>query len=128
MKRVLTLAAIILAMTACQKRTNPFFAEWDTPYGIPPYEKILPEDYIPAIKAGIEEQTAEIEAITANPDAPTFENTIAALELSGRLLARVSGVFYNVTETDRTARLEDLLSVSDRRMYEQKQAKPNRRK
>ena len=102
MKRVLTLAAIILAMTACQKRTNPFFAEWDTPYGIPPYEKILPEDYIPAIKAGIEEQTAEIEAITANPDAPTFENTIAALELSGRLLARVSGVFYNVTETDRT--------------------------
>ena len=102
MKRVLTLAAIILAMTACQKRTNPFFAEWDTPYGIPPYEKILPEDYIPAIKAGIEEQTAEVEAITANPDAPTFENTIAALELSGRLLARVSGVFYNVTETDRT--------------------------
>ena len=102
MKKVIALAAIILAMTACQKRTNPFFTEWDTPYGIPPYEKILPEDYIPAIKAGIEEQTAEIAEITANPDAPTFENTIAALELSGRLLAKVSGVFYNVTETDRT--------------------------
>ncbi len=102
MKKVIALAAIILAMTACQKRTNPFFTEWDTPYGIPPYEKILPEDYIPAIKAGIEEQTAEIAAITANPDAPTFENTIVPLELSGRLLAKVSGVFYNVTETDRT--------------------------
>ncbi len=102
MKKVIALAAIILAMTACQKRTNPFFTEWDTPYGIPPYEKIQPEDYIPAIKAGIEEQTAEIAAITANPDAPTFENTIVPLELSGRLLAKVSGVFYNVTETDRT--------------------------
>ena len=106
MKRVITLAAIILAMTACQKHTNPFFTEWDTPYGIPPFEKILPGDYLPAIQAGIEEQTAEIDAITANPDAPTFENTITPLELSGRLLAKVVGVFYNVTETDRTDELE----------------------
>ena len=106
MKRVFTLAAIILAMSACQKHTNPFFTEWDTPYGIPPYEKILPEDYLPAIEAGIREQTAEIDAITENPDAPTFENTIVPLELSGRLLAKVTGVFYNVTETDRTDALE----------------------
>ena len=105
MKKILTFAAIILAMTACNKRVNPFLTEWDTPYGIPPYEQILASDYIPAIQAGIAQQNAEIDAITANPDAPTFENTIVPLELSGRILAKVSGVFYNVTETDRTDEL-----------------------
>ena len=105
MKKVLAIAAIVLAMTACHKRVNPFLEEWDTPYGIPPFDKILASDYIPAIKAGIEQQKAEIDAITANPDAPTFENTIAPLELSGRILAKVSGVFYNVSETDRTDEL-----------------------
>ena len=105
MKKILTFAAIILAMTACNKRENPFLTEWDTPYGIPPFEQILPSDYIPAIHAGIAQQNAEIDAITANPDAPTFENTIVPLELSGRILAKVSGVFYNVTETDRTDEL-----------------------
>ena len=105
MKRILTLAALILAMTACNNRVNPFLTEWDTPYGIPPFEQIKPSDYIPAVKAGIEQQVAEIDAITANPDAPTFENTIAPLELSGRILSKVVGVFYNVTETDRTDEL-----------------------
>ena len=105
MKKILTFAAIILAMKACTKSVNPFLTECDTPYGIPPFDQILPTDYIPAIKAGIEQQNAEIAAITANPDAPTFENTIVPLELSGRILAKVSGVFYNITETDRTDEL-----------------------
>ena len=105
MKRILSLAALILAMTACNTRVNPFLTEWDTPYGIPPYEQIQPSDYIPAVKAGIEQQMAEIDAITANPDTPTFENTIVPLELSGRILSKVVGVFYNVTETDRTDEL-----------------------
>ena len=104
MKKILTLAAIILAMTACTHR-NPFLTEWDTPYGIPPFDKIQPADFIPAVKAGIKEQNAEIDAITANPDAPTFENTIVPLELSGRILSKVVGVFYNITETDRTDEL-----------------------
>ena len=101
MKRVLTLAAIILAMTACQKRTNPFFAEWDTPYGIPPYEKILPEDYIPAIKAGIEEQTAEIEAITANPDGgmPGTSVTLTAVPDTGYRMPAVMSVNGQEFET-----------------------------
>ncbi|MCR5351774.1 MAG: M3 family metallopeptidase [Bacteroidales bacterium] len=107
MKKILIPAALIFAMTACQTETrvNPFLVEWNTPYGIPPYEEILPSDYVPAIQAGIEQQNAEIGAICANPDAPTFENTIEPLELSGRLLAKVAGVFYNVTETDRTEEL-----------------------
>ena len=89
-------------MTACTSRVNPFLTEWDTPYGIPPFEKIKASDYVPAIQAGIAEQTAEIDAITSNPNAPTFENTIVPLELSGGILDKVVGVFYNVTETDRT--------------------------
>ena len=105
MKRILSFAALILAMTACNTRVNPFLTEWDTPYGIPPYEQIQPSDYIPAVKAGIEQQIAEIDAITANPDTPTFENTIVPLELSGKILSKVVGVFYNVTETDRTDEL-----------------------
>ncbi len=106
MKRsIILFAAIILAMTACNKRVNPFLTEWDTPYGIPPFEQILPSDFVPAVQAGIEQQTAEIDAITANPDTPTFENTIVPLELSGRILSKVVGVFYNITETDRTDEL-----------------------
>ena len=100
MKRIVSLFAIALAMTACSNRTNPFLTEWDTPFGIPPYEEIQISDYIPAIKAGIEQQNAEIDAIVSNPDAPTFENTIAPLEYSGSILSKVTGVLYNVTETE----------------------------
>ena len=92
-------------MTACN-RTNPFFEEWDTPYGIPPYGEIQYQDYLPAIKEGIRQQEEEIQAIVNNPDAPDFENTIAALEQSGKLLAKVSGVFYNVLETENCPELD----------------------
>ena len=95
------------ALTACHQ--NPFLQEWDTPYGIPPFEKIKVSDYIPAIKAGIEQQQAEIDAIVANADAPTFENTIAPLELSGSILSKVVGVLYNVSETDQTPELDAVL-------------------
>ena len=92
-------------MCSCN-RQNPFLTDWDTPYGIPPYDKIRTSDYIPAIKAGIDEQTAQIEAIVSNPEAPDFDNTIAALELSGGILAKVQGVLYNVSETDRSDALD----------------------
>ena len=96
-------------MTACSTRENPFLTEWDTPFGLPPFDEITLADYIPAIKAGIAEQTAEIEAIVANPDAPTFENTVAALELSGRTLAKVSGVLYNLSETENCPEMEAVI-------------------
>ncbi len=105
MNRIIPIAAIAIAMTACS-RTNPFLTEWDTPYGIPPYDKIQTSDYIPAIKAGIEEQNAEIEAIVSNPDVPSFDNTITPLELSGRTLSKVQGVLFNVSETDRSDALD----------------------
>ena len=88
-------------MSACtQTRTNPFLEEWDTPYGIPPFEKIQLSDYIPAVKAGIEEQNKELEAIINNPKAPTFENTVAAYELSGRTLSKTTAVLFNLQETE----------------------------
>ena len=109
MKKLFSLLAIATVMTACGEK-NPFLAEWDTPYGIPPYDEIEIEDYIPAIKAGIEQQNAQIEEITSNPDAPTFENTIVPLELSGEILDKVLGVLYNVSETDRSDSLDAVMT------------------
>ncbi len=109
MKRIISIISIALIMTACSEK-NPFLAEWDTPYGIPPYEEIEVGDYIPAIQKGIEQQNAEIEAITSNPDTPTFENTIVPLELSGDILSKVTGVLYNVSETDRSDSLDAVVT------------------
>ncbi len=94
-----------MALTACT-RTNPFLTEWDTPYGIPPFNEIQNEDFLPAIKAGIEQQTKQIDSIVNNPEAPTFENTIVPYELSGGILAKVTGVMYNISETDRSDELD----------------------
>ena len=96
------------AITACSKHVNPFFEEWDTPYGTAPFSRIEIGDYMPAFKAGIEEQRAEIQAIIDCPDAPTFENTVAAYELSGSLLAKVGGVFFNLTESDSTPEMQKI--------------------
>lgn len=114
MKKVLTFAFAIMAMTACTTKTgtNPFLTEWDTPYGIPPFDKIQIDDYIPAIKAGIGQQQKEIDAITANPEAPTFENTIVPLELSGNILSKVAGVLYNISETDRSDALDSVVEAA----------------
>ena len=110
MKKSMAVAAAILAMTACtQMKENPFLTEWDTPYGIPPFETINAEHFIPAIKAGIAQQDKEIDAITANPEIPSFSNTIVPLELSGEILRKVSGVLYNITETDRSDALDSVM-------------------
>lgn len=88
-------------MAACtQTKNNPFLEEWDTPYGIPPFERIQLTDYIPAVKAGIEEQNKELEAILNNQEAPTFENTVAAYELSGKTLTKTTAVLFNLQETE----------------------------
>ncbi len=86
-------------MTACNNE-NAFMQEWDTPYGIPPFQKIKVADYMPALKAGMEEQKAEIQAIIDNPDAPTFENVVAAYDASGALLSKVCNVMFNLIESD----------------------------
>jgi len=108
MKKLIIFAAALMSLAACT-RTNPFFEAWDTPYGIPPYGEIKYSDYVPAIKAGIEQQQAQIDAIVANPEAPTFENTIAAYELSGDILSKTIGVLFNVAETENCPELEAII-------------------
>jgi peptidyl-dipeptidase Dcp len=79
---------------------NPFMQEWDTPFGVPPFAVIENAHYMPAIKKGILERRAEIDAIANNPEAPTFENTIVAMEAAGALLDKVNRTFSNITGTD----------------------------
>ena len=99
-------------LSACTNRENPFLTDWNTPYGIPPFLEIQVDNYIPAIQAGIEQQKKEIENIVNNQDAPTFDNTILPLELSGEILRKVSGVLYNVSETDRTPALDSVMELA----------------
>src|SRR5688572_21466081 len=75
---------------------NPFFAPSTLPYQLPPFDQIKDEHYAPALEKGMAEQRAEVAAIAANPAAPTFENTIVALEKTGEVLNRVSAVFFNL--------------------------------
>ena len=109
MKRAFIFLTCMAAMISCKEaHENPFFEEWNTPYGTAPFSRIETADYLPAFKAGIEQQKAEIQAIIDCPDAPTFENTIAAYELSGELLAKVGGVFFNLTESDSTPEMQKI--------------------
>lgn len=98
-----------MAAVACTTRTNPFMEEWNTPYGTAPFDKIRISDYKPAFLQGIEERKADIHAIISNPDIPSFENTIAPLDRSGALLAKVSGVFYNIAESDATKEINAIM-------------------
>ncbi len=81
---------------------NPFFGEWTTPFGAPPFDLIREEHFIPAYDAALAAAETDVAAIAANPEAPTFANTIVALEKSGQALARVSDVFFNLTSSDAT--------------------------
>ncbi len=75
---------------------NPLLADWDTPFGVPPFDLIEDEHYLPALREGIKRTLAEVDEITANPDAATFANTIEAMEMAGGDLNRVSTVFFAV--------------------------------
>jgi peptidyl-dipeptidase Dcp len=78
---------------------NPFFEPWNTPFELPPFDRIRPEHFAPAFDRGMAEHIAEIEGIAKSPEAPGFANTIEALERSGRSLRRVSRVFNNLTSS-----------------------------
>ena len=109
MKKTGLFLIMALTMTACGSKAGKIFEEkWNTPYGTAPFSKMTEADYLPAIQAGIEAQKAEIRAIVDNPDAPTFENTIAAYENSGDLLSKVVGVFFNIAESDSTPAIQQI--------------------
>ena len=93
---------------ATQTETNPFLTEFQTEHGVPPFDKIKLEHYEPAFLKGIEEQNANIDAIVNNSEAPTFENVIVAFDNSSPILDRVSAIFYNMTDAEKTDGLNDL--------------------
>ena len=99
MRKLFISVIAAMAVISCTSK-NPLLTEWDTPYGIPPFEQIKPSDYIPAVKEGIKQHKAELEAIINNPEAPDFKNTIEAAALSGQLLERVTAVLFNLAETE----------------------------
>jgi peptidyl-dipeptidase Dcp len=88
------------AMTPELDLGNPLLRDWDTPFGAPPFEEIAPEHYLPAFDHALAAHRAEIEAIAGLTEEPSFDNTIAALELGGRELRRVSAVFFNLAGSD----------------------------
>ncbi len=103
-------SALITATSSCQQkqRENPLLQESTLPYGAPDFSKIQTTDYLPAFETAIQKNREEIKAIVENPDSATFENTILALETSGRLLDRVSRVFFALTEADKTTELGEI--------------------
>ena len=116
MKKLLFLTGIVL-LGACQTQTgqsemeasdNPFYQDWDTPYGIPPFLQITDEHYMPAFEKGMEENLAEIDAIVNNPESPTFANTLEELERAGKLLTKTQRVFSNLASSNTNPKLQEL--------------------
>ena len=96
-------------MAVACNNVNPFLSEWNTPYGIPDFDAIQEKHYLPAVEAGIAQQEAEIAAIIANDEAPTFANVVEAYERSGAILDRVVGVLFNLSESDGTESLQKIV-------------------
>lgn len=129
MKLLLVLGAVAIAiLLACSKQqdqqqqqvksqpdqqqlANPFLVEWDTPFGVPPFDKIELAYYQPAFDEAMRQHNGEIDAILANPSAPTFTNTIEALERSGALLSRVSNVFFAMNSSLTNEDMQEIAKV-----------------
>ena len=97
MKKTLLIAGAALALISCNMK-NPLLTESTAPFGAPEFDKIKNEHYLPAFEQGIAEAKAEIDAIVANQEEPTFENTIEAMEYAGQTLSKVASIFYAVME------------------------------
>ena len=86
--------------------SNPLLMPWDGPHGLPPFDAVRPQHFKPAFEAAFREQRAEIEAIAAQPEAPGFDNSVAAFDASGRLLARIAALFHNLNSSASTPELQ----------------------
>ncbi|MGB8357059.1 MAG: M3 family metallopeptidase [Bacteroidales bacterium] len=102
------IVAVVSCTTQKKEPVNPFFTEWQTPFGVPPFDQIKNENYMPAADSAITLAKAEINAITASTEAPTFKNTIAAYDRGGQLLNKVAFVFYAQTSANTNDTLEAL--------------------
>ena len=105
------MSALTMALVGCGGNdiaNNPLVKEWNTPYQTPPFSEIKLKHYEPAIDYAIELNRAEIDAIVNNPEAPTFENTIVAMERAGELLGRVTGVFFVLNNCDTNDEMQQI--------------------
>ena len=107
MKKTLLIAGAALALISCNMK-NPLLTESTAPFGAPQFDKIKNEHYLPAFEQGIAEAKAEIDAIVANTEEPTFENTIEAMEYAGQTLNKVASIFYAVMEAHTNETMQDL--------------------
>ncbi|MBR6544514.1 MAG: M3 family metallopeptidase [Alistipes sp.] len=113
MKKLLfIMSALTMGFASCQSgnslANNPLLEEWNTPYQTPPFSKIELKHYEPAFDYAIEQNRADIDAIINNPEAPTFENTIVAMEQAGELLGRVSGLFFVLNNCCTNAEMQQI--------------------
>ncbi|WP_277465098.1 M3 family metallopeptidase [Parabacteroides sp. PF5-6] len=94
-----------------QAQNNPFLGKYTTPFQTPPFDRIQTADYEPAFEEGIRQLAAEVESIAANPEPPTFGNTVVALERSGELLEKVSSAFFNLLHAEAN---DEMMEISQR--------------
>ena len=107
-KGIIIAGAALALITSCKDMGNPFLRESSLPFGAPEFDKIKIEHYLPAFEAGIAEGKAEIDAIVANQEEPTFENTIEAMEYAGATLNKVAGIFFNLMEAHTSDQMQAL--------------------
>ncbi|MFO7668262.1 MAG: M3 family metallopeptidase [Bacteroidales bacterium] len=112
---VIPIAISVILLSGCQTNNqptmNPFLTEYETPFGVPPFDIIENNHFLPAFREGISQQETEINAIIANAEAPTFENTIAAFDISGEVLRKVGGVFYRLLSAETSDSLDSLAKI-----------------
>jgi peptidyl-dipeptidase Dcp len=104
--RLLLALAAVSVMTLSAQDKNPLLSEWKTPFGAPPFAQIKEDHFLPAFKTAIAQQKGEVEALLRSLEVPTFKNTLEALDDSGALLAKVAGVFFNLTEANTNDRIQ----------------------
>ena len=108
MRRIFLYVTCITLLTACTMQNNPLLTDSTLPYGAPQFDKIKPEHYLPAFEQAFREGKQEIDAIVNNPDAPTFSNTIEALEFAGSRVNSIGSIFYNILEADASDELQEI--------------------
>ena len=107
-KKLLIAGSALALICRCNSMENPLLKESSAPFGAPEFDKIKNEHYLPAFEAGIAEAKAEIDAIVANQEEPTFENTIEAMEVSGQTLNNVAGIFFNLMEANTNDEMQEI--------------------
>jgi peptidyl-dipeptidase Dcp len=114
MKRLLFFLIPVTMMIGCTKteKPNPFFVEWNTPFGSPPFHLIEEGHYLPAYEEGIRQHQAEIDAIINNTEEPDFENTIVAYDQAGELLSKVGMVFGGLRSANTSDSLQAIAKIT----------------